>query len=304
MLPTDPATDDGEASSEASSAASPEPSFTPAEEPSPRLPPAEAPAEPRQRWRLTFSRDPVAADRVGRAALEEWQETLAGSRLPFASVDTSGSGRPRIAFAAPLPAAARGEAELADVWLLERRPLWALREALADRLPAAHHWIAAEDVWLGEPALAGRVVAADWRIDLAAPALDRTRVAVAAGQMIAARSLPRTRAKGTSEKRYDLRLLLDEVVVDEELGSIDSSAAEATDRVVVRVRTRFDPELGAGRPEEVVAAIAESAGVALKIESLVRVRLVIAGSAGSPARARAGGPGHSGRPGRWGGPIR
>jgi hypothetical protein len=286
ILTTDPGTDEN--------ATSAEPSVIPVEEPSPRLPSP----EPRQRWRLTFSRDPVPADQVGRTVLDAWQETLAGSGLPLASVDGSADGRARIAFAAPLPAAARGEAELADVWLLERRPLWAFREALADRLPAAHRWIAAEDVWLGEPALAGRVVAADWRIELGGPELDRTRLSIAAEQMIAARSLPRARVKGPSERHYDLRPLLDELVVDPEGGTVDSSAAASTDRVIVRVRTRFDPELGAGRPEEVIAAIAESAGVALEIAALVRVRLVIAGSAESRARARVGGPERRGEPRR------
>ena len=40
--------------------------------------------------------------------------------------------------------------------------------------------------------------------------------------------------------------------------------------------TRFDPELGSGRPEEVVAALGEVAGVELAVESMVRVRLILA----------------------------
>lgn len=275
----------------------PDPSLMPA-------PPPLPPAEPRQRWRLTFSREPVPADQVGRAALDAWQESLFESGLPVANVDPSGDGRARIAFAAPLPAAARGEAELADVWLLERRPLWAVREALADRLPAAHRWIEAEDVWLGEPALAGRVTAADWRIELVGPELERARLAVAAERMMATRSLPRTRVKGSSEKRYDLRLLLDDLVVSGDDRADDLSAAEATDRVVVRVRTRFDPELGTGRPEEVVAAMAEFGGLDLEMTSLARVRLVIAGSGESSSGARAIGPGRASGAARSIGPRR
>jgi len=282
-VPTDPATADIARSPDASPDRSPEP---------PRIPvgpPPMPPAEPRQRWRLTFSRDPIPADWVGRGVLDAWQASLTGSGLPLATIDGPGDRRARIAFAAPLPAAARGESELADVWLMERRPLWAVRQALADRLPAAHHWIAAEDVWLGEPALAGRVAAADWRIELVGPELDRARLAIAAERIVAARSLPRTRVKGSTEKRYDLRPLLDDLVVDMEDRAVDSSAAGSTDRVVVRVRTRFDPERGAGRPEEVVGAMAESSGIALEVASLVRVRLVIAGSGESPALAHKSG---------------
>jgi hypothetical protein len=233
----------------------------------PLLPPA---AEPRQRWRLTFARAPVANDQVGRAVLDAWQEALAGSGLPVAGLDPGGGARARIAFAAPLPAAARGEAELVDLWLIERRPLWAVREALVDRLPAAHRWISVEDVWLGEPALAAQVTAADWRIEIRGSALDRTRVGEAARQLIDARSLPRIRVKGASEKRYDLRLLLQDVAVE--------SAArpdEPAGSIVLRVRTRFHPELGTGRPEEVVAALAEAANMPLEIAALTRLRLLL-----------------------------
>jgi len=246
----------------------------PAAEPVPPAEPIPA-AEPRQRWRLTFARDPVPPDQVGRAVLDAWQAALIGSGLPMAGLDEGGGGRARIAFASALPAAASGEAELADLWLLERRPVWAVREGLADRLPAGHRWISAEDIWLGEPALAGRVSAADWRIELRAPGTDRARIADAAGQLIAARSLPRIRRKGTTEKRYDLRLLVEDIAVD------DTSAAAPA---VLRVRTRLHPELGAGRPEEVVAALAESLGAAIEIAALARVRLVLGDE--PPARAR------------------
>ena len=246
----------------------------PSAEPVPAAEPV-PPAEPRQRWRLTFARDPVPADQVGRAVLDSWQAALIGSGLPMAGLDEGGAGRARIAFASALPAAASGEAELADLWLLERRPLWAVREGLADRLPAAHRWISAEDIWLGEPALAGRVSAADWRIELGRPAADRARIAEAARHLIAAPSLPRTRRKGATEKPYDLRLLLEDVAVDN-----GSTAAS----VVLRVRTRLHPELGAGRPEEVVAALAESLGVAIEIAALARVRLVLGDE--PPARPR------------------
>jgi len=232
-------------------------------------------AEPRQRWRLTFARDPVPADQIGRAVLDAWQATLVGSGLPMAGLDEGGGGRARIAFASALQAAASGEAELADLWLLERRPLWAVREGLADRLPAGHRWISAEDIWLGEPALAARVSAADWRIELRGPGTDRARIADAARRLIAARSLPRIRRKGTTEKRYDLRLLLEDVAVDD---------ASAVASVFLRVRTRLHPELGAGRPEEVVAALAESVGITIEIAGLARVRLVLGDE--PPARAR------------------
>jgi hypothetical protein len=43
----------------------------------------------------------------------------------------------------------------------------------------------------------------------------------------------------------------------------------------VRVRTRFHPELGTGRPDEVLAALSEAAGVAVEPVSIVRERLIV-----------------------------
>ena len=244
--------------------------------PPPEVP---SPAEPRQRWRLTFARDPVPADHVGRAVLDAWQGTLAGSGLPVAGLDSGGGGRGRIAFAAPLPAAARGEAELADLWLLERRPSWAVREALANRLPGAHRWVAAEDVWLGAPALAAQVVAADWHIEIAGRGLDRDRLADCAQRLIAARALPRTRFKGATEKRYDLRPLLADIAIE------PVAVPPVTDgSIILRLRTRIHPELGAGRPEEVIAALAESADVEIAIGAITRMRLVLGDELPAPRR--------------------
>jgi hypothetical protein len=57
---------------------------------------------------------------------------------------------------------------------------------------------------------------------------------------------------------------------------VDVGVAAAGPPVVLRARTRFHPELGSGRPEEVVAALAEAAGAALEITSIERERLVLA----------------------------
>ena len=65
---------------------------------------------------------------------------------------------------------------------------------------------------------------------------------------------------------YDLRPLL-----------ADLAVADPGPPVVVRVRTRFDPVLGNGRPEEVVAALGEAAGATVAVHSIVRERLLMRG---------------------------
>ena len=63
---------------------------------------------------------------------------------------------------------------------------------------------------------------------------------------------------------YDLRPLLIDVAIED------------GPPVTVTTRTRFHPELGTGRPEEVVAALADRIGQRLETSSIVRDRLVLA----------------------------
>jgi hypothetical protein len=204
---------------------------------------------------------------VGRTAIDAWHAALAACGLALAQLDAA--GRPRVSFGAPLPADAEGQAELAEIFLAERVPAWRLREVLGDRLPAGHTLLYAEDVWLGAPPLPGRVVAADWRVEIDPAGVDSVRLASAATRLVAARTLPRTRSKGGIDKSYDLRPLIDDVGVD--------APSAGPDAITIRIRTRFRPELGAGRPDEVIAALAEAVGADLRVRRIVRERLVLAG---------------------------
>ena len=235
--------------------------------------PARAAAtEARQRWRVTFCRDLVPGEHglVGRDYVTAWEDALGRSSLPIAE---TAAGRLRFSLAAPLPASSAGEAELAELWLTARLPAWRLREALTPPLPAGHRITDLEDVWIGAPALAGRVAAADYRVALAGE-LDEREVAAAARRVIGARSLPRSRAKGGAVKSYDLRPLLISIRIGG--GDEGDSVKGPARQLLVRLRTRIHPELGSGRPEEVLAALSDELGVALQAAETVRERLVLA----------------------------
>jgi hypothetical protein len=132
-------------------------------------------------------------------------------------------------------------------------------------LPTGWRLVDLGDVWLAGPPLAGRVAAADYWISLGPDAPDAPVLASACELLLAASALPRERQKGDGMVRYDLRPLL-----------VDVGVAAAGPPVVLRARTRFHPELGSGRPEEVVAALADAAGVALEIAFIERERLILA----------------------------
>jgi hypothetical protein len=221
-----------------------------------------------------LARDAIPPETAGREQVSSWEDALRGSGLPVAGLDAA-KPRPRFAPAAPLAAAVPGEAELLDVWLIERVPAWRTREALADSLPAGWRLVDVYDVWLGEAALPGRVAASVYRATLHAGTVTAGALRDAAAGLLAAASLPRERRKGETSVAYDLRPFLDAIEVD---GAPDGG-------IVVRMTLRHDPERGVGRPEETLAALGERIGAALAPASLVRERLVLGDPPPPPPQA-------------------
>ena len=219
-------------------------------------------ALPRQRWRLVLARAAEAPALTQRELAEQWEGAIVGAGLPIARTEGA-TPRPRISFGAPLPVGMAAEGELIDVVLTERWPVWRVREALTPRLPGGWRLVDLQDVWLAGPPLAGRVAAADYRIELAG-APDAVRLRSAAAQLLAAPHIPRERPKAGGVVGYDLRPLV-----------IDVGVAGTSPPVVVTARTRFHPELGTGRHDEVIGALASLAGFPLEIARVVRERLLL-----------------------------
>ncbi|MEO5885530.1 MAG: DUF2344 domain-containing protein [Candidatus Limnocylindrales bacterium] len=231
--------------------------------------PAPPPPEPRQRWRLIVGRAADAPSQTQRDLTEAWEAAIASAALPLARTGDVRS-RPRISFGAPLPVGVPANGELIDLVLTERWPAWRIRDALVPRLPMGWRLEDLHDVWLAGPALPGRVVAADYQVVLAgAGAADAGRLARVCATMLAARRVPRERRKGETTVAYDLRPLV-----------LDAVVADPGPPPVVHMRTRFHPELGTGRPEEVVGALSDLMGEALEIVSVVRDRVVLADDLG------------------------
>ena len=231
---------------------------------------APAPSEPRQRWRVVYRRRPDAPLLQQREQLAAWEASLVVSGLPLAGLDLR-IPRPRLVFAAPLAVGMAAERELVDLFLVDRWPVAEVRVRLAGSLPAGHELIDMYDVWLGQPPLSGQVVAADYRVEVGVAeggGPDRAALRSACARLLGASTLPRTRDKGGRSIPYDLRRLVADVEVVAGGGAVASSA-----RLELRIQTRFDPDRGVGRPEEVLAALSELAGVLLQARSIVRERL-------------------------------
>jgi Uncharacterized protein conserved in bacteria (DUF2344) len=162
------------------------------------------------------------------------------------------------------------ERELADLLLSERLPAWRVRESVCESAPIGVIVSAVHDVWLGAPALAASVLAADYRITLALTSCDPAIIRDAAARLLSAATLERRRPKGTESVAYDLRPLL---------AAIDVRDGPPT---VLLVRTRFHQERGAGRPEEVLAALGDALGTRLEATEIVRARILLADAPDGP----------------------
>jgi radical SAM-linked protein len=177
-------------------------------------------------------------------------------------VATSGgfSARPKLVFAAPLQLGMLAEHELADLYLAERLTAPALRSRLTSGMPAGYRVVDLHDVWVGAPALAPQLVAADYRMTLFG--VEREELASAAARLMAAERLRRERRRESKTVAYDLRPL----IIDLQVRAPDP-AAVAPDGVSAGaaglwMRLRHSQERGSGRADEIVAALADELGLA------------------------------------------
>jgi radical SAM-linked protein len=197
----------------------------------------------------------------GTMAIEAFVARLEASGLAVARSGT----RPRLTLAAPLPIGISGDRELADLFTTLRQPIALVRPAIEAALPAGHRLVDVHDVWLGEPALAAQLEAADYRIETEPVDGGAGALAHACQALLEAETLFRARTKGSRDVTYDLRRLLANVAV-----------FDAGPSTVIEIRTLFTPERGAGRPDEVLAALSEAANLRLTARQTRRTRLLLA----------------------------
>lgn len=217
-----------------------------------------------QRWRLVLRRDLLQPGRSQREQLAEWDAALVTSGLPLAGLDAL-RPKPRHAFAAPLAASTPGEAELMDIWLVERLARWRVHEALVRCIPDRYELVDLYDVWLGEPPLPGRVTASVYRAELPG-SVEMAAFEAASARLMEATTLPRERRKGEATVVYDLRPLLDGFAITPRPGG----------GAIVWMTLLHDPTRGVGRPEEALAALGEAVGGLPEVARLSRERLVLA----------------------------
>ena len=222
-------------------------------------------SEVRQRWRIVFARGDEARFLSHLDAVRSWERAFRRGEIPVATSEGF-SPRSRLVFAAPLQLGMLAEHELADLYLAERLTAPGLRARLVESMPRGYTVVELHDVWSGAPALAPRLVAADYRMTLLN--VEPARLQSAVERLMAAQELPRERRKESRVVRYDLRpLLLDLRAGPPDAEALPPGGAEAGlagaagAAAGLWMRLRHSQNLGSGRPDEVVAALAAELGM-------------------------------------------
>jgi radical SAM-linked protein len=219
-------------------------------------------SEVRQRWRLVFARGEEARYLAHLDAVRLWERAFRRGEIPVATSEGF-SPRPKLIFAAPLQLGMLAEHELADLYLAERLTAPDLRARLEAGMPRGYRVVDVHDVWIGEPALAPQLAAADYRMTLLN--VEQSLVEEAADRLMAAEKLPRERRKEARTIPYDLRPLVLGLRVEPADPAALPPDATIANSAGLWMRLRHTQDRGSGRAEEVVAALADLMGVSARV---------------------------------------
>lgn len=221
--------------------------------------------QPRQRWQILFARRHPALRLRQAELMAEFERIFTEAGLPLSHTNAL-RPRPRLKFAANLPVGIELRGEVLEAYFDELVPIGRIQAAAA-LLPEGIEVVDAREVWHGFPSAASQLRAAEYEIEVRGKeelTSDQLRGAVV--RLLAAQRLVGKRRRGESERRADagtrdLRPLVEDVEVLE----VDEEARRARLRLVLRLDAS-----GAGRPEDVVAAL----DLSLRPGPAVRTRLL------------------------------
>jgi len=222
-------------------------------------------APPRQRWQLLISRAEPALRLRQADLVNELERAFREASLPLAYTHAV-KPRPRIKLAANLPVGIELRGEVIDAYFDELVPIDRIQAAGA-LFPDGVELRDAKEVWHGFPSAASQLRGAEYEVEVSGNddlTSDALRGAVV--RLLAAKELAGKRRRGESERRSDagdrdLRPLLEDVEVVE----VDEKNHTAKLRAVLQLDAS-----GAGRPEDVVAAL----DLPLRVKRAVRMRLL------------------------------
>src|SRR5918992_1405861 len=222
-------------------------------------------AAPRQRWQLLFRRTEPALRMRQAQLVSELERVFTEASLPL-SYTGAQKPRPRIKLAANLPVGIELRGEVVEAYFDELVPMERIRAA-GELFPEGIELRDAKEVWHGFPSAASQLRGAEYELELSGDeSLTSDALRGAVVRLLAAPSLVGLRRRGETERRSDvgdrdLRPLIEDIEVLE----VDEKAHTARIRAVLQLDAS-----GAGRPEDVVAAL----DLPLRVRRAVRTRLL------------------------------
>lgn len=207
---------------------------------------------PRQRWQILFSRTDPALRMKQADLISEFGRAFVEAGLPLAHTNAA-RPRARVKLAASPPVGVELRGDVLEVYFDELVPIERIQGA-AELFPDGVDLVDAREVWHGFPSAASQVRGAEYEVEVQArgeAALTSDDLRGAIVRLLAAPRLVGKRRRGESERRADTGVRdLRPYIEDVELLEVDEPARRAR----LRMALRLDAS-GAGRPEDVVAAL-------------------------------------------------
>ena len=211
---------------------------------------------PQERLRITFAEGEVLKHISHLDLARTWERVFRRAGLPIA-YSQGFNPRPRFQVAAALPVGVSGRAEMLDVWLTEAVAPSEVLSRLRTALPAGLEVMSIEEVDLRSPSLQSQMRAAVYRAIVRSPEPSEA-ICHRVSALLELPTLPRRRQHKGKQQAYDLRPLIQNVVVE---------PGEGGEHVLI-MRLQASPD-GAGRPDEVLDVL----GLSLADHTIERTSL-------------------------------
>jgi len=195
-----------------------------------------------QRLRVTFARGEEMKYITHLDLMRFWERALRRASIPLAYSEGF-SPSPRLALAAPLPVGVTSSGELMDVYLAQRITPQHFIKAVSQQVTPGIAVLEVREVGLGLPSLQSQVRWSEYQVDVPTDrSVDEVRRAVA--DLLASQSIPWQHQREREVRRYDLRPLVQDVLVE----TLEDG------RCTLGMRLRTDSQ-ASGRAEQVAAAL-------------------------------------------------
>ena len=217
-----------------------------------------------QRLRLKFSRGDGLKYISHLDLMRCWERVLCRASIPM--VYSEGfNPRPRLSLAAPLAVGVTSDCELMDIFLERWLSPEMFMRRVTPQLPLGLDVLEVAEMSLSLPSLQSQLRSIEYRVEVETTR-GREEIQTSLESLLRAEHLPWQHTRNTTVRRYDLRVLVNDVWL-----------IELVDSLCILGMRLLAGQQGTGRPEQVTTAL----GFASLPHLINRARLILAGDKSS-----------------------